>query len=140
MKILVAVDGSTYSARACRWVIRLTRSLRTPPEICLLNADEPLSNSVAIRIGPTEAAAYHKENAKYALKKGQSLLRRAGLAWSEEKRLGHPAKVILDVAERYKADMIVMGSHGRTPLKSLVLGSVTSKVIAGTSIPVVVVR
>jgi len=140
MKILIAMDGSTFSVKACRWVISLARSLRLRPQICLVNADEPLSNSVAIRIGPKESARYHKENAEYALKKGRSVLGRAGLQWTEETRIGHPAKVILDFAERYKADVIVMGSHGRTPLKSLVLGSVTSKVIAGTSIPVAVVR
>ena len=131
---------STFSVKACRWVINLAQSLRRRPRICLVNADEPLSNSVSIRLGPKESARYHDENAEYAMKKGRSLLRRAGLKWTEETRVGHPAKVILDFAERYKADVIVMGSHGRTPLKSLVLGSVPSKVIAGTSIPVAVVR
>lgn len=140
MKILVAMDGSTYSVKACRWVINLSRSLRVRPKICLLNADEPLSNSVAIRIGATEVAHYHKENAEFALKKGRSLLQRAGLQSTEETRIGHPAQVILEVAKQFKADFIVMGSHGRTPLKSLVLGSVTSKVIAGTSIPLAVIR
>ena len=140
MKILIPVDGSTYGVKACRWAISLTRSLRLPPRICLIYADEPLSNSVAIRIGAAESARYHAENAEYALKKARSLLKRANLPWTEETRIGHPAKVILEVAGRFKADVIVMGSHGRTPLKSLVLGSVTSKVIAGTAIPVAVVR
>jgi len=140
MKILVPMDGSTFSVKACRWVVGLTKSLRRPPQICLVNADEPLSKSVAIHIGATESARYHKDNAEYALKKGRSLLRRADLKWTEEARIGYPATVILEIAQRYKADFIVMGSHGRTPLKSLVLGSVTSKVIAGASKPVVVVR
>lgn len=140
MRILVAMDGSTFSLSACRWVISLARSLRLPPQISLVYADEPLSNSVAIRIGATESAKYHNENAEFALKKGRSQFKRAGLEWTEETRIGHPASAILEMAKRYKADIIVMGSHGRTPLKSLVLGSVTSKVIAGTSIPVVVVR
>jgi nucleotide-binding universal stress UspA family protein len=140
MKILVALDGSAYSAKACRWVIGLARSLRSPPEICLVNGDEPLSNSVVVRIGPRQAAKYHADNADFALKKSRSQLRRAGLEWTEEIRVGHPAAVILETARRFKSDMIVMGSHGRTPLKSLVLGSVTSKVIAATSTPVVVVR
>lgn len=140
MRILIAMDGSTHSVKACRWVIKFSRSLRSPPDICLLNVDEPLSNSVAIRIGAKEAARYHKENAEYALRKGRALLQRAGLQSTEEALIGHPAKVILEVAKRHKSDFIVMGSHGRTPLKSLVLGSVTSKVIAGTSIPVAVIR
>ena len=140
MKILIAMDGSIFSVKACRWVTGRTRSLRTQPEICLVNADEPLSNSVAIRIGPAESAQYHKENAEFALRKGRAQLKRAGLEWTEETRIGHPANVVLDVAERFRADMIVMGSHGRSPLKSLVLGSVTSKVIASTSTPVAVVR
>lgn len=140
MKILIAMDGSPFSVKACRWVIGLTRSLRTQPQICLVTADEPLSNSVAIRMGPTGSARYHKENAEFALAKGRVHLKRAGLEWTEETRIGHPAKVVLETGERSGADLIVMGSHGRSPLKSLVLGSVTSKVIASTSTPVVVVR
>lgn len=140
MKILVAMDGSAFSAKACRWAITLARNLRVRAQICLVTADEPLSNSVAVRMGPVESARFHKENAEFALKSGRAQLKRAGLAWTEQTRIGHPAKVVLDAASRFKADLIVMGSHGRTPLKSLVLGSVTAKVIAAATTPVAVIR
>ena len=54
--------------------------------------------------------------------------------------IGDPASMIVDVAKGGKFDLIVMGSHGRGALGSLVLGSVTAKVIAQCTIPVLVVR
>lgn len=140
MKIIVAVDGSAHSVKACRWAAALTRSLKEKPSLSLIAVDEPLSNSVAVKMGPTASAKYHKENADYALGKARTLLARARVTWDEEVRIGHPAKEITDLAEREKADIIVMGSHGRTAFKSLVLGSVSAKVIATTSIPVVIIR
>lgn len=140
MKIIVALDGSAHSVKACKWVIGLTKNLVRRPSIRLVAADEPLSRSVSVQMGPTELARYHKDNGEYALKKARALLSRANLRWDEEFRVGHPPAVIVDAAKRARADIIVMGSHGRTAFRSLVLGSVTSKVIAGTSIPVVVIR
>jgi nucleotide-binding universal stress UspA family protein len=47
---------------------------------------------------------------------------------------------ILEQAEQLKCDVIVMGSRGRGPLKAALLGSQTAAVIAGASVPVVVVK
>jgi nucleotide-binding universal stress UspA family protein len=48
--------------------------------------------------------------------------------------------MILDVAEDLNADAIVMGSHGRTGLRRLLMGSITEKVIGYASCPVLVVK
>jgi nucleotide-binding universal stress UspA family protein len=53
---------------------------------------------------------------------------------------GDPRSVILDAADDWKADLIVVGSHGRTGLKRLVLGSVAQSVVAHASCSVEVVR
>jgi nucleotide-binding universal stress UspA family protein len=56
-------------------------------------------------------------------------------------RSGHPVEEIVKQAERSKADLIIMGSHGRSALKAAVIGSVTFGVInRDTKIPVLVVR
>jgi nucleotide-binding universal stress UspA family protein len=51
-----------------------------------------------------------------------------------------PHKAIVDVAERSGADLIVMASHGRRGLESLLIGSETQKVLTHCRVPVLVVR
>jgi len=54
---------------------------------------------------------------------------------------GHPVEVIVKEAERAKADLIIIGSHGKSALAAAVLGSVTYGVIhKDTKIPVLIVR
>lgn len=53
---------------------------------------------------------------------------------------GNAASEIADAATREKADLIVMGTHGRTGLAHVVLGSVTEKVVRHSSVPVLTVR
>lgn len=53
---------------------------------------------------------------------------------------GSPAAAILRIAKEIDADVIVLGTHGRTGLARLLLGSVAEKVIRGAAIPVVTVR
>lgn len=51
-----------------------------------------------------------------------------------------PAEAILATAKKFKADLIVMASHGRKGLDKLLLGSETQRVLARTKLPVLVVR
>jgi len=62
------------------------------------------------------------------------------LDWEQVTRHGDPAEVVIEYAKRSLADMIVMGTQGRTGLASLVVGSVARKVMAGAHCPVVTVK
>jgi universal stress protein A len=54
---------------------------------------------------------------------------------------GHPVEEIVKEAKKAKANLIVMGSHGRSALSAIVLGSVSYGVIHNdTSIPILIVR
>jgi nucleotide-binding universal stress UspA family protein len=55
-------------------------------------------------------------------------------------REGHPDDIILQTADAEGCDLIVMASHGRRGVASLLLGSETQKVLARSRIPVLVVR
>ena len=48
--------------------------------------------------------------------------------------------VITDLAKKFASDLIVMGSHGRTGIKRLLMGSVTEKVLGYAPCPVLVIR
>lgn len=65
---------------------------------------------------------------------------KAGIKAETFVREGETYRVIIELAKESKADTIVMGSHGRTGLKRLLMGSVTEKVIGHALCPVLVVR
>jgi nucleotide-binding universal stress UspA family protein len=60
--------------------------------------------------------------------------------WGAELAAGYPAETIVRVAEERKADLIVMGTHGRTGLQHVLLGSVAEKVVRLAPCPVLTVR
>jgi nucleotide-binding universal stress UspA family protein len=140
MKILLAVDGSPISLQAVKFVAKLAKQLAKPPDVILFNADPPLMQAVAIKIGLQAAAKYHADNGAYAIKAARAALKRARIAFTEMLVVSEPAAAIVKTAKGERCELIVMGSHGRTALKTLLVGSVTAKVIAQGDIPVVVAR
>ena len=140
MKILIAVDGSPSSSKAVRFVTNLFHELAEPPEITLFNANPPLLNSVVKKLGPEAVKRYYDDNFKFATRAARTALKRARVAFKEKQMIAEPAAAIMRYAKKEKIDLIVMGSHGRSVLRGLLLGSVTSKVIAHCEIPVAIAR
>jgi universal stress protein A len=76
-----------------------------------------------------------------ALTRLQDLMRGAFAGtWNVEVAVGHPADTIVRVAQEGGADLIVMGTHGRTGLQHVLLGSVAEKVVRLAPCPVLTVR
>lgn len=140
MKILVAVDGSPISSKAVKFAINLVRQLAEPPKLTLFYADPPLLNAASIKLGPTALKEYHDGNVQFATKTARAAFNRAHVDFDEEKVVAIPAEAIVRFAQKGKYDMIIMGSRGRSGLTGLLLGSVTSKVIANCEIPVTIAR
>ena len=140
MKILVAVDGSPISTKAVKYAITLVRQFAEPPKLTLFYADAPLLNAAAIKLGASALKEYHDGNVQFATKTARTALNRAHVAFEEEHVVAIPADAIVKFAQKGKFDMIIMGSRGRSGLSGLLLGSVTSKVIANCEIPVTIAR
>lgn len=140
MKILLAVDGSDMALRATRHVVALAKELAAPPAVRLLHADPALLPDAARALGAEATARYHRENSEYATRRARAALKRAGLAFEEVHAVADPAEAVLKHARAGKCDLIVMGSHGRSALRSALMGSVTAKVLAHCQTPVTVVR
>ena len=148
MKILVAVDGSEISLRAVKFVIALNRELAKPARVTLLAVDPPHFPGVESRIGSKAVQQMHEESQDQKLRDARRSLSRAkGGAPRRATREPHDraetadaAETILAVARKEKVDLIVLGSHGRGAVKGILLGSVSSKVIAQGDIPVTIVR
>lgn len=140
MKILLAVDGSEHSTRAAKFVVNLAKQLAEAPELVVVHVDEPLLNAVAVKLGTQGVNDYHADNARFAFKGARATLSRAKLEHETLALVGQADRLIAETATKRRADLVVMGSHGRTALSGLLLGSVTTKVIAQSKVPVTVVR
>ena len=140
MKILVAVDGSPMARRAAQFAVKLARQSSGPAQIVLFNADPPLMQAVAVKLGVENVRRYHADNGRYATRAARTLLARAKLPFREVLLVGDPAEAIVREAKAGRYDLVVMGTHGRTALQGLLLGSVARKVIAHATVPVATVR
>lgn len=140
MKILLAVDGSDISTRAAEYVVRLAASLQQPPQVLLVNVDPPLGSQLAAQLGVEVVAMHHAENSRRAMQPAHEVLSRARLKVDEEAHVGPIAATIIDQAKQHGVDVIVMGSRGAGALKGLLLGSVSSRVIADSPVPVTIIR
>jgi len=140
MNILLAIDGSGASDRAARYVVQLARQLSQPPTLVLVNVSAPLLPQAARKLGRKATAEYYASNSEHAVRKARRILERAGLAHDESFPVGDAAAEIARLADKHDSDLIVMGSRGQTALRSLILGSVATKVLALSKTPLTVIR
>ena len=140
MKILVAVDGSDISVRAAKHANALAKRLAKPAKIFLVAVDAAPFPGVVTRIGQEAMDRIHAENHQRMLAPARKALTRSAADVREVAVVGEPAEAILAAARDHKADIVVMGSHGRGSVTGILLGSVSSKVIAQTDLPVTIVR
>jgi nucleotide-binding universal stress UspA family protein len=82
----------------------------------------------------------HKEEAQRSLSKYGDSLRERGLAVREITREGYPATVIEEEVELENADMVVIGTRGRTGLGHMLLGSIAERVVQKAPCPVLTVK
>lgn len=139
--ILVAVDGSAASDRVVVQVIEDHRNLKEPPELHLLTVQAALVGvNVKIFIGKDELTEHYQEQGLATLKSARELLDAAGVAYVHHIGVGDPAQVIVQNAEDRRCGRIYMGSRGLGAVKGMVLGSVATKVIHLSKVPVLLVK
>jgi len=140
MRILVPVDGSTYSQAAVDFLKTRNTLIGADPQVELLNVQTPVPVRAARVVGKAIVQGYYDDEAAKALKPALAALAKAGLTAQTRVRVGHPADEIATAAERGKADLVVIGSHGHGAFMSALLGSVTQGVLARTRKPLLVLR
>ncbi|WP_265949004.1 universal stress protein [Dechloromonas sp. A34] len=141
MKILLPVDGSDCALRAVDHLIAHSAWFREVPEIHLLHVHAPIPiGRVQAHIGKETLQAYYLEEGQEQLSAAQARLDASGHFHTTHIHVGQPAEVIAKIAGELKCDLIVMGSHGRSGVAGLVMGSVASRVLHLASCPVLLVK
>ena len=142
MKILLAVDGSKHSLKAARYLVRHARSYRNRPQVELVHVQRPLPDlpNMRVVVGGGQIRQYYEETGSAALSKAKKLLSKAGVRHVARILVGDAAYAIAREAARTRSDLIVIGSRGMTAAANLVLGSVATKVLHVSSVPVMLVK
>ena len=137
MKILLAVDGSAYSTKAADYLIAHFDWFKKSPELHVLHVQTPIPEVRARAVLGHEAVEnYYKVESEAALAPTEALLRTKGIAFKGGYAIGDVADQIQAYVKQHEIDMIVMGSHGYGALQNLIMGSVATKVLASTTVPV----
>jgi len=134
-KILFATDGSLNSSHAEERVLDMAAMHGS--EITVLSVADV--NEEFYAQAPDEAAK-SVQKAKAAAEEVKRKAEAKGLKATAAVKEGEPFDAITSLAKSLGTEIIVMGSHGRTGLKRLLMGSVTEKVIGHTPCPVYVVK
>lgn len=140
MKILLAVDGSEYTRKMLDY-LRANRALfDTGHGYTLFNAQPPLPPHARAALGATVVHDYHEEEALKVLQPALEALAAQGLQADRAWKMGPPGDTIAEFARTGGYDLILMGSHGHGALARLVMGSVTTQVLAQCIVPVLLIR
>jgi nucleotide-binding universal stress UspA family protein len=142
MRVLLAIDGSATSISACQLVGSLTWPEGTIIEVVAAAHEPPADAFGTVGLPLTEATSGTDADPflETALDDAAEMLRRPGLIVCRSLLAGRPASVIVDRAEASRAELVVVGSRGLGPLKSMLLGSVSAEVVDHAPCPVLVVR
>jgi nucleotide-binding universal stress UspA family protein len=122
-KILIATDGSKYSDAAALEAVGIAK--RCGSELVALSVATKDTNVPA---------------AKESVDKIRQIADKEGVKAESLALKGTPYEVIVNTADQKKADLIVVGSHGRAGIKRLLMGSVTERVIGHSESAVLVVK
>ena len=144
-RILVPIDGSPASNLGLNEAIKLAKdqgaklrlfhlvdefiAVSGPDGMAFLSVDDLLESQ--------------RQGGKKIIEKAEALARRNGLAPESvmlESFGGRAADFIVEQAKKWRADLIVLGTHGRRGVKRLVMGSDAEQVVRTTRVPVLLVR
>lgn len=140
MKILFPTDGSTASVGALRCLLARLGWFAQPPQIALLNVHLQIPYpGAAAWAGKEVVHKYYEDEGNAALAPAAAVLEQEGVAFERVLRVGDPAREIVKFAGDWQADLIAIGRHGHTALQVWLMGSVAQKVIATSSVPVLLV-
>jgi len=145
-RIFVRTDGSKTAQKAARYAVDLAKQLKASITVLsvfdwtsFIGSMSDASFAGAQALNPIESSL--EEAAKKNVEAVKKLCDKQGVQSNTIVTTGHPVDDIVKEAKKSKADLIVMGSHGRSALAAAVLGSVTYGVIhRDMKTPVLVVK
>jgi nucleotide-binding universal stress UspA family protein len=141
-RILVPTDGSDITGRAVAIAVGLAKTVGA--EVFTLCVKEPFPYGAVAEMQPTPPQEFFDAQERSAARHIRAVIDAcdtAGVVCHAQMIEGlQPWEAIVEHARQQQCDLLVMGSHGRSGLATLFLGSETHDVLSHTTVPVLVVR
>jgi nucleotide-binding universal stress UspA family protein len=140
MMILVAVDGSELALDAVRHALHLKRN-GLQARFVLATVQEP-TYVYEMVLAPDADVLERVSGAvgSRALEAAEALFNAAGMAFEREIGSGPTADTLIEIAERYDCEAIIIGARGMGALRRALLGSVSQAVLQASKVPVTIVK
>lgn len=148
--IVIALDGSDSSHEALKLAVGLSKDQGARCTIVsvvdIVRAAAPMAMRVGSIMPVTNGEVANQwvealmDDAHQIVAEALQLYANSGVELDSVVIEGYPADAIIDVAKEHSADLIVTGSHGRSGVRRLLLGSVADLVVRSAHIPVLIVR
>ncbi|MEW9500313.1 universal stress protein [Jeotgalibacillus marinus] len=136
-KIMVATDGSEHSNRALKKAISVISSKDEVSIDLVYVVDGETSKADVLRYGDSDTASYKREK---MLKESADLARKADVQVNIKILHGSPFETLIEYANNSNYDLVVVGSRGRNKFQTMLLGSVSHKLVKYVDAPVMVVK
>jgi len=140
MNILLAVDGSAYSKKMLAYLSTHEALLSANNSYTIFHAQPALPPRARAAVGKDIVDQYYAEESERVLAPVAKFLLRHGVNAKSVWKVGPAGASIAKMADEGAFDLLVMGSHGHGALANLVMGSVTTQVLAHCKVPVLLVR
>ena len=135
-RILVPIDGSPQSASTLAFVV----DEWPDAEVVLLHVIDPRESGSSRMVTPSGSEEWYQNAQAHAEEAFDDARDRFDRDFDAVTQVGSPAKTIVSVASEGEYDHVVVGSHGRTGVSRIILGSVAETVVRRSPVPVTVVR
>lgn len=140
-KFMVPFDGSENSLRAVHYAVSFVRD-ESPAQVYLatVNPQPVIYGEGALYIDPRKLEQIQREHSERLLEAAADVLSKAGVSYRKEILTGDVAPTIVARAEELGCDAIVMGTRGMGALSGLIMGSIATKVVHLTKLPVILIK
>ena len=143
LKILLAVDGSESATRATQKLIETAGWFKEPLEVELVTVHLPLpqvGGFAGAVVSHDMVEKYYSEEGGKALAPARKLLDAAGIRYVPHILVGEIAQSLVGHVQKTGSQMLYMGTRGMSAMSNLVVGSVATKVLHLSTVPVVLIR
>ncbi|MBE0473473.1 universal stress protein [Rhodoferax sp.] len=137
---LIAIDGSVSFLKVIDYVITEAASRVTPAQLLLVNVQAPLSGDITRFIDQKVVKDFHRETGEATLAQARQKLEAAGMAYSSHIMVGETVRTLIEFAQDKACSLIIMGARGLGNVAGLLLGSIATKVVKLSTVPVLLVK
>ena len=140
MKILLAADGSKHTQKALDFIVMHRKLLDAQTDLLVMHVQMPLPTGFNLIMGFDKAVELHDIEAKKIFAPVKKFLDKNAVKCRCVSAIGPIVKEIVDAAKNEHVHLILMGTHGRDLVGRALMGSVAQRVVANSTVPVLLVK